>query len=259
MIDANRYGPWALVAGASEGLGAAFARELAKAGINLIMIARGESPLRQQADAVRAASGVQVRALPLDLSRPDMLERIREVTEDLEVGLVVYNAALGTGPFLAAPLEDSLGAVRLNCLGQVSLAHHFGSRMVQRGRGGLVLVGSLAGNAGGATTVVYGASKAFSQLFAEGLWSEWSPSGVDVLYVVVGAVNTPNRARQGLKDNPNMIVVEPEEVAREALDHIASGPVLVPAHLAEGFHHFSSLPRREAAETMTRLLRSFDQ
>lgn len=259
MVDAERYGPWALIAGASEGIGAAFARELGRAGINLLMIARRGSLLRQTADAIRAEAGVQVRVLPLDLSRRDMLERVREATRDIDVGLIVYNAALGTGPFLETSLEDTLAAVRLNTLGQVSLAHHFGCGMVQRGRGGIVLIGSLAGNAGGATTVVYSASKAFSQMFAEGLWSEWSPKGVDVLYVVVGAANTPSRARQGLKDNPDMIVVEPEEVARGALDNIANGPVLVPDALAEGFRHFCALPRRQAAETMTRLLLSFRQ
>lgn len=254
MIDAEQYGPWAVIAGASEGIGTSFAHKLGKAGLNLVLIARNEELLGKVADEVRDECGVQVRVLALDLGRADMLERVREMTADVDVGLVIYNAAAGSGRFLEVPLDDALLAVRVNTIGPLSLVHHFGRGMAERGRGGIILIGSLAGNAGGVTTVVYSASKAFAQIFAEGLWSDLKPQGVDVLYVVVGATNTPKRARLGLKDSPDEIVAEPDEVAQDALDHIADGPVFVPEHLAEGFRYFSSLPRREAAEAMAGLL-----
>ena len=142
-------------------------------------------------------------------------------------------------------------------MGQTLLAHHFGKKMVTRKRGGIILIGSLAGNAGAATTVFYSAGKAFAQILAEGLWSELKPLGVDVLYAVLGATRTPARERAGLRDTPDQYVAEPEDVARECLENLANGPVLVPAHLAQAFQMFCSMPRRQAAETMTNLLLSF--
>jgi uncharacterized protein len=261
MFDAKSYGPWAIIAGASEGVGVSFAHQLGKSGINLVLVARQKSLLEQVAREVSAASSVQVRVLPLDLTRPDVLERVREVTDDVEVGLVVLNAAAspGMGTFLDASLDGVLKAVRLGPMGQTSLAHHFGKKMVARKRGGIILIGSLAGNAGAATTVLYSAAKAFAQIFAEGLWSELKPLGVDVLYAVLGATRTPARERAGIQDSPDQFVAAPDDVARECLTNIANGPVLVPAHLAEAFQMFSSLPRRQAAETMTQLLLSFQK
>jgi short-subunit dehydrogenase len=251
MIDAKSYGPWAIIAGASEGIGVSFAHQLGKAGINLVLLARQKNLLEQVAR--------EVRVLPLDLTRPDLLDRVREATDNLEVGLVVMNAAAspGMGTFLNASLDNVLKAVRLGPIGQTSLAHHFGKKMAARKRGGIILIGSLAGNAGAATTVLYGAAKAFAQILAEGLWSELKPLGVDVLYAVLGATRTPARERAGVKDSPDQFVAEPDDVARECLDNLANGPVLVPAHLAQAFQMFCSLPRRQAAETMTNLLLGF--
>lgn len=129
--------------------------------------------------------------------------------------------------------------------------------MAARGRGGIILIGSMAGNAGAPGVVLYSAIKAFAQLLAEGLWTELKPRGVDVLYAVLGAVRTPARERAGFKDAEG--VADPDDIARDCLDNLANGPVLVPAQLAEAFQMFCSLPRRQAAETMTNLLRSFKE
>ncbi len=261
MIDAQQYGPWALIAGGSEGIGAAFADELGKAGFNLVVIARRDGPLESTAQKVRAESGVEVRTLALDMSRSDMLDGVREVTDDIDVGLLVYNVGkvYGSGSFLGRKLGDIHKTIQLNANGQTALSHQFGNKMVARGRGGIVLVGSLAGNAGGATMVLYSAGKAFAQIFAEGLWAELKPLGVDVAYIVVGATNTPVRASQGYVDDPNVFVAEPEDVARDALNNIANGPVIVPSYMVEGFEFFSSAPRRQAAETMRDLLTGMDK
>jgi short-subunit dehydrogenase len=186
-----------------------------------------------------------------------MLERIREVTHDVAVGLVVFNAGAshGTGPFVAASLDAVTRAIRMGASGVATLAHFYGAQMAERGRGGIVLMGSLAGNAGAPGFVLYSALKAFGQLLAEGLWTELKPRNVDVLYAVLGAVRTPSRTRAGFKDDSG--AADPDDVARECLDNIANGPVLVPAQLAEAFQTFSSLPRRQAAQTMTNMLRGF--
>jgi short-subunit dehydrogenase len=268
----DRYGPWAVIAGASEGVGAAFARKLAARGLNLVLIARKAETLQALAASIGEAHGVQVRTLPMDLTSTDMLEQIRAVTDDLEVGLLVYNAGANQSMlrYFDASLEQALRVVRLNPVGQVSLTHHFGLKMRERGRGGIVLVGSLAGAAGGSPLAAYCASKSFAQKLAEGLWSELKPRGVDVLYIVVGAVDTPNRQRQGAsakvsadrlpaEDDPNQMVFPPEEIAQEALDHLAEGPVHVPPRLERFYHDLSTMPRAQASELMRRMLGGYKE
>jgi len=253
MIDPRRYGPWALILGASEGIGVAFARQLGQAGIHSVLVARQEPLLQAVARRVQAETGAETRTLALDLTRPDMLDRLRSVTDDIEIGLVVYNAGAihgSGGPFLSAPLESALKVVQLNPIGQATVAHHFGRKMAARGHGGIILMGSLAGNAGGMNVVGYSASKAFTQVFAEGLWIELKPQGIDVLCHVIGATDTPSRTRLDQVDKPGEIVSDPEDIARQALDNIANGPVIVPRHMEEVFRMFCSLPRRQAAEAM---------
>ena len=259
MFDAKSYGPWAVIAGASEGVGASFAHQLAAVGINLVLLSRQQPLLDRLARDVAASSTVQVLTLAIDLSGVDVLARVREITDDLEIGLVVFNAAAstGTGAFLDAPIDDVFKAARLGPMAHATFAHHFGKRMAARKRGGIILIGSMAGNAGGASAVFYSAGKAFAQIFAEGLWAELQPLGINVLYAVLGATRTPVRDRLGLKDSPDLVIAEPDDVARECLENIANGPVLVPEHLAEGFRLFSSMPRKQAAETMSSLLLGF--
>lgn len=248
-IDAARYGPWAVIAGGSEGIGACIAGALAGAGVNLVLIARKPEPLDELAAQIRKRSGVEVRTLGLDLTAPDMLERIRAVTDDVEVGLLVYNAGAAhrTGPFLDWALEDVRRVIRLNAEGQAVLAHHFGGKMAQRGRGGIVLMGSLAGNAGSPSVVTYSGAKAFSQIFSEGLWWELKQVGVDVLHVVVGQTDTPAMARLGIV-YPEGESVGPEAVARHTLANIANGPVFVMPEMREGFIQLATPNRREVTE-----------
>jgi len=255
----DKYGLWAVITGGSDGIGEAFARQLAAAGLNLLLVSRSEAKLSALADTVRAAYGVDVRILAVDLSEEGALDEVSRAAEAFEVGLLVCNAGavFGAGRFLRSELVDIEKTMRLNNWTHATLAHHFGRPMLERGRGGIILIGSMAGNAGGASTVLYGAGKAFAQNFAEGLWSEVHAKGVDVLYVVVGAVDTPKRQSLNIIDDPDQFVADPVDVAREALAALPDGPVLVPSHLAEDFAYFSSAPRREATEAMTAMLKGF--
>lgn len=269
MFDALKYGPWVVIAGASEGVGGAFARKLAQAGLNLVLIARKQASLERVAEQVRAESSVQVRTLALDLTSSDVLERVCAITDDIEVGLLVYVAGANQGMerFFDAPLSSALRVVRLNPIGQVTLSYHFGKKMSSRGRGGIILIGSLASSAGATPLVAYCASKAFTQNFAEGLWSELQPRGVDVLYVVLGAVATPNRQRQSvdrsqkgrsdLKDDPNQNVMQPDDLAQQSLACLPDGPILIPKQVAAYFHQLTTLPRRDASELMRKMLSGF--
>ncbi|MEZ4241131.1 MAG: SDR family NAD(P)-dependent oxidoreductase [Myxococcota bacterium] len=219
----ERYGPWAVVAGASEGLGAAFARSLAQRGVDLVLLARRADAL----EALAATLPVAVRCVPGDLADPALPERLHEATADLEVGLAVYNAAASCpGPLLAHPLAAALQVVDVNVRGPLVLTHALAPAMVARGRGGLVLMSSLVGLQGSPNLAAYAASKAFTTVLGQSLWAELRPQGVDVVVSCAGAIATPNYRRASRKDAPG--TVAPEQVAEQALDALGRGPLVVP-------------------------------
>ncbi len=245
----EKYGPWAVIAGGSEGVGAAFAHQLAEAGINLVLIARKPEPLAGTAAAVQAL-GVEVRTVQVDLLDPAALSAIREVTDGLDVGLLIFNAGANSygHEFVTGDLTRVRGVIDLNITAQLALTYHFGALMAARGRGGIVLVGSLAGYLGQAEISVYSAVKAFSRVFAEGLWLEMRERGVDVLELVLGVTRTPAMERAGLAfDLPGLNVAEPEDVAREGLAHLADGPVWVAGGNFATAQKRSGFPRAELA------------
>ncbi len=260
MIDTNHYGPWAVIAGGSEGVGSAFADSLAQAGINVVLIARKSDPLEETANKVRA-HGVQVRTLSLDLLLPDAVAQIRQVTDDLEIGLLIFNAGANSygHEFVTSELDKVQGVIDLNITRQLELAQHFGAKMKERGRGGIMLLGSLAGYLGSEQQSIYGAAKAFSRVFAEGLWLELKPFGVHVVELVLGVTRTPAMERAGLRfDIPGLNVAEAEDVAREGLEHLADGPVWIAGGNYKAAQQRSGFPRdvmvQAAADGMRKLL-----
>jgi short-subunit dehydrogenase len=227
---ASCYGPWALIAGASEGIGAAFARQIAGAGVNVALLARRRAPLDDLAKQIRAESNVEVRSASIDLTSPTLLEDIAPLVAGLPVGLLVYNAGgeRAAGNLVDRPLEDALHMVDLNCRGPVLLAHRFGREMAARGRGGIILLTSLAAGAGGGYLAAYCASKAFDRTLAEALWVELGQRGVDVLSLVAGLTDTPNVRELGLLRPENAgATMSSDAVAAEGLAALAKGPVWV--------------------------------
>lgn len=256
----DRYGPWALVLGGSEGIGASFAEQIAAMGIDLVLMARREGPLVETAARVREATGREVRTATVDLTADDMADRIAAATDGLDVGLVVYNAGAthGIPPFLSGTADDRLSLVRLNCIGPVRVAHHFGTRLVERGRGGMIFLTSMSSVAGAARVVTYSATKAFDLVLAEGLWAELRPHGVDVLALVAGATRTPamesSGAMIGTDEFPGM---DPDDVAREGLEHLGEGPTWVAGEANRAtFDALRSLPRRDVVTAMSDATRS---
>ncbi len=243
MGFSEKYGPWAVVAGASEGVGASVARLLGERGVNVVLVSRRQAALEEVAATVKT----ETRRVALDLSGPDAASRLTEATDDLEVGLLVYNA--GADPFssrfLDQPLESWASMVRRNVDTVVGACHRYGSEMVGRGRGGIVLVTSGAAWAGGAYIAAYGASKAFDLILGEALWAELKPLGVDVLSMVLGPTDTP-AFRRVLKGKDFEGIADPDDVARDMLDNLGEGPTWPP----EG-SPFGPLPRRQAVELMT--------
>ncbi|KUI37946.1 short-chain dehydrogenase [Mycobacterium sp. IS-1590] len=229
MVDLQKYGPWAVIAGGSEGVGAEFARQLAEAGVNLVLIARKPGPLEETAERCRVL-GVEVRTISVDLLDPQAVSRIVAATADVEVGLLIYNAGASTCNelFMEADLEEFQKVTDLNVTRMLAMVQHYGRPMVGRQRGGIIIVGSLSGYMGAWRHTVYAGAKAFSRIFAESLWLELREHNVDVLELVLGVTRTPAMARVGLNfDAPGILVNEPAEVAAEGLARLADGPVWV--------------------------------
>jgi short-subunit dehydrogenase len=243
MALAEKYGPWAVVAGASDGIGASAARHLGEQGVNVVLVARRQAML----DEVAATIGTETRTVALDLSVEGADEALARAADGLDVGLLVFNA--GADPnasrFLDKPLATWQELVRRNVNTVLGACHRFGGHMVQRGGGGIVLVTSGAAWVGGDRLAAYGASKAFDLVLGEALWAELGPLGVDVLSMVLGATDTPafREVLRG-KDFPGM--ADPDDVARDMLANLADGPTYPP----EG-SPFGALGRRQAVELMS--------
>lgn len=244
MTFHEQYGPWALVAGASMGIGAAFSHEAAARGLNVVMLARGEQLLNDVAAEVRARHGVEVRTLATDLADPNIGNVVAAGTDDVDIGLFVYNATVApSGRFLEVPLDVQLLSVAVNCATPVILCHLLAPKMAKRGRGGIGLVSSTGGTQGSINFGTYNAGKAFEWILAETLWAELSDVGVHVSNIFVGPTASPNynafqetldpslcdkpesddpldRARARLMD-PS----QPHEVAVALYDQLADGPV----------------------------------
>lgn len=224
---ADSYGPYALVAGASEGLGEAFARAIASRGVGLVLLARRADALASVATDIRARHGVDVRTVAFDLARPELTETLREATRGIEVGLAVYNASYSAiDRFLDRPLEDALRVVEVNCAGPLRLVHALAPAMVARGRGGIVLMASIAGFQGAPRIAAYSASKAFNTVLGEALWYELRDSGVDVLVSCAGAIRTPNYLKTTDKEAPG--TMDAIAVAERTLDALGRGPTFIP-------------------------------
>lgn len=251
-----QYGPWALIAGASTGIGEAYARQLAQRGMHLVLVARGREKLETLARELRDRYAVHVRPIAIDLGSEHLLDELLPQVNDLEIGLLIYNAGNSeVREFMRASLEDLLAIFNVNCRGPLLLCHALGPAMVRRGRGGVILMSSMAGLQGSGLVADYAATKAFDMVLGEGLWEEWRHHGVHVVSVVAGATLTPtviSRVNQErLKRSPAML---PDDVAREALEALGQGPRKVigtfnrlGAVLLERF-----LPRRLRVRMITR-------
>ncbi|HEX4131071.1 MAG TPA: SDR family NAD(P)-dependent oxidoreductase [Pirellulales bacterium] len=218
-IDKERFGPWALITGASSGIGREFARQIAASGINVVLVARREALLEELGRALANEFGVKSRTVVADLSQVDFLDHLAQLTDDLDIGLVVSNA--GTphpGAFLKIDRSELEKVLRLNTLAHLDIAHHFGQRLAKRGQGGLLLVGAMGSENGVPYMANDGAAKAFVHSLGEALHIEFRPLGIYVTVLSPGFTDTPVLAKLGLTtDAMPMKPMKAEQCVSEGL------------------------------------------
>jgi short-subunit dehydrogenase len=255
----ERYGSWALVAGASEGIGESWCRRLAERGLNVVLVARREAPLRATAAELESRFGVQTLVLPLDLASPDLIDRVAEATASLDIGLLVYNAAhADVSEYASQSIESKLLTIDVNCRGLVLLTSYVAERLIARGRGAMVLMSSMSGWQGSAMMGTYAASKAFITVLGESLWSELRPLGVDVHVCVAGATRTPSyNAQTPIEKQRMTFPMEPDAVVDEMLQRLGGGPTVIVGRMNRVVHVLLGklLPRTAAVRFFSRTMR----
>lgn len=224
----QRFGPWALVTGASSGIGEHFARQLAARGLHLVVTARRAELLERLADELRRQHGVQVAVVAADLAQPDFLDPLALACADKDIGLVVSNAGFGLKGALHEAEATQLRAMLLvNCLAPTLIARAFAPKLVARGRGGLLFTGSIEGFISFPWSTAYSATKAYVMFLGEGLWEELKARGVDVLVLAPGSTDTAAPTLQGIDRSQLVGLMAPSEVVRQALDQLGKRPVFV--------------------------------
>ena len=250
-----KYGKTALIAGASEGIGAAFAKHLAMSGMDLLIVARRIEPLAALAKEIKEKYKVSVQTVSCDLSKVDAAETLLHAVNQYDIDVFIYNAGLSyIGAFEKNDTEHHLQIARTNIMTPLSMVQALGTKMLLRKRGAIVLMGSLAGLQGAGYLSTYAATKAFDTILAESLWYEWKNKGVDVIACVAGATSSPNflntKPKKAGLIEPK--VQTPEEVVAECFAKLGKQPRIITGfanRLASFFLH-RMLPRKLAIKIM---------
>lgn len=246
---AAKYGPWALVIGGSDGLGAAFARLAAASGLNCLIVARRLAVLDALAAELRADFGVETRTASIDLANADAADQLAQAAAGLDLGLVIFNAgAEASGHrFVDAPLAEWQAVTRRNIDTFTASLHHFAGALAAKGSGGIVIVGSIASLGGVPRAAMYTATKGYALNLGESLWAELKPRGVDVLTLVFNVADTPLLrsvlARQGIPVEAAN-ATPPDVLARATLDQLANGPTFLWQFEPDGPDSLTSAGRR---------------
>lgn len=248
-----RYGGAALVTGASDGIGEAFARNLARAGFDLILVARRQERLEALANELAQGSGVRATPLAADLSGREGVAATLAETAKTDIGLFVAAAGFGaSGNFVDNDIADELDMLDVNCRAVLQMTHAFARRFIARGRGGIVLMGSLLGFQGVARAANYAATKAYIQTLVEGLRPELKPKGVDIISVAPGPVRSGFAARAKMDMGA---AARPDEVPGPALEALGRATTTRPGALSKLLEaSMTGLPRRARSAILGRVM-----
>lgn len=222
----RRFGPWALITGASSGIGAEFARQLAGRGFNLVLVARRKQRLDDLARRLNGDTKTQVKVIAVDLTHPDFLHVILAETASIEVGLLVNNAGFGlAGKFIDHEMERELDLLNVNCRAPLLLSHVFARQMARRNRGGIIMVSSVSGYLATPFEATYAASKVYELFLAESLRYELRNHGIEVLAICPGSTDTEFHHLAGSLAVASMAV---QPVVHAALQNLGKKPVTIP-------------------------------
>ena len=253
-LDPETFGPWAVVTGASSGIGKEFARQLAANRLHVVLVARRFALLEELGRQLATAYGVQYRAVGADLSEPASLGALAAATQDLDIGLLISNAgAFLPGAFLDLDRGQLRRMIQLNVITHLDLTNYFGQRMVARGRGGLLLVASTAGLQGIPFSAEYASAKGFVLNLGEALNVELQSTGVHVTTLLPGAVDTPMLTDFGFDlINTPIKPMSPERCVAEGLAALKMNRA---THIAGRMNRIMAalIPRRVATRTYGRM------
>lgn len=227
----NKYGPWAVITGATDGIGLAMAELLALKGLNLVLIGRRENLLAEISKRLEKQHSIKTAIVPLDVSSISAMQILKEKTSGFDVGLFIAAAGYGTsGSFVDQEVQQELNMIDVNCNAVVEQTHFFANQMTQKKRGGIILFSSLVAFQGTPYSAVYSATKSFIQNFAEALHVELKPYGVDVLATAPGPVSSgfASRARMTMGSTATA-----EEVAKVTLKALGSAMTVRPGFLSK--------------------------
>jgi uncharacterized protein len=253
----DRYGPVALVTGASSGIGRSFAELLAAKGLDLIVIARRSQRLDELAARLKTAHGVRVTVHQSDLAQVSAAQAIVDATSSLDVGLLICNAGFGLkGPFDEGNAKAMADMLMVNCHAPMMLARGFIPRLRARRKGGIIFTSSVEGLMGVPFSAAYAATKGFLISLGEGLWGELTPQGINVLTLCPGATDTEAPGLQGIDTKTLANVMSPDEVAARTLENLSNGPVYIASdHYKASFERLLAMPRRDALLAMASSMR----
>ena len=227
----SKYGEWALITGASKGIGLEFSRQLAAKGLNVVLVARSENSLKQLASSIESDYPVKTTIVAADLTEANGIARLLEATADLDIGLLVNNAGReDSGPFLQVPIDDAIKTIDLNIKVPLQLTQYFAAKMQARGKGGILIMSSIVAFQGVPNIANYAASKAYDLVFAEGIAAELEPSNIDVLSVNPGFTQSdlsPDINFDGLPIKP----MSADAVVKAALNDLGKSRVSVPGRV----------------------------
>jgi short-subunit dehydrogenase len=223
----DKYGPWAVIAGASEGTGESYARELAAMGINLVLVSRRPSALEALGETLKAEYGIEYRALAQDLTEVGAGDKMVKAAAGLDVGLYISNAGADNfARFFEDGTEGAHRLVRMNISTLIDAANGFGQGFLKRGNGGIIVMASGAGLGGQPNLALYSATKAFEINFAESLWAEYHERGIDVIGIAAPLMKTPTLLRLVPEDFDLSTAYDPADVTHNALAGLLAGEPL---------------------------------
>jgi uncharacterized protein len=250
-----KYGPWAVVTGASDGIGREIALCLAKAGLDLVLVARRRALLEQISTNLTQTYGTRVRIIEADLSQSEAVERVNALTNELEVGLLVACAGFGnSGRLIDSNLGREVAMLEVNCRAVLAMSHHFGKQFAKQGRGGMILMSSLLAFQGVPLSTNYAATKAYIQSLAEGLHVELAPLGVDVIASAPGPTHSGFAAQARMQMG---LAAKPADVAQATLDALGRKTTVRPGFLAKFLESsLAFLPRWSRVLIMGRIMKS---